>query len=100
MTNSHALPNISMQSFAAKLSRVTRRGCNHIRPSVLFCAGSAYGIHLLLVFPLRLRRTSFAWREDFLLTPKRQLAQLQTSDGAIYFEAGFLNFDAARCSML
>jgi len=64
---------------------VIRRGCSHIRPSVLCFAGSAYGIHLLLVFPLRLRRTFFVWREDFLLTPKQQLAQLQTSDGAILF---------------
>jgi len=35
----------------------------------------------LLVFLLRLRRTSFAWREDFLVTAKQQLVSLQTSDG-------------------
>src|SRR5262245_21566341 len=60
----------------AKIWAVTRRGCSHIRPSVLFCAGLAYGILLLLVFLSQLRRTSFAWREDFLLTAKQQLASL------------------------
>src|SRR5215469_17135719 len=73
-------PILLSRANTAKTWTVIRRGCSHIRASVLFCAGSAYGIHLLLVFLLRLRRTSFAWREDFLLTAKQQLASLQTSD--------------------
>jgi hypothetical protein len=51
------------------------------RPSVLFCTVLGYGTRLLLVFLSRLRPTSFAWWEDFLLTTEQQLARLQTSDG-------------------